>query len=517
MSTRVARLLLVVVVILGASTLGFGLTSAAADVLPSQSSYGVIARAALPAVGQQQGQCRSWVQRVVASAFGVVIGSDYRLGYLQAGAVEVSAQAAVNGDIIQLANDADSGPAADYPGLHTAIILDNKGGGNFRVIDSNFNFDGIVRVHEYNPASHAARFAHISWHIYHLGGGASAAVAPVAPPTPHVPMSAGMAAIVAADGDCLRVRSAPSTAAPVIGCLPTDARVIVQRVGGNADGYAWDEVSNGTLQGWAADVYLKPAIAANASTASPAASVGTGQILFGTIPMGGVGLIVFGGGTTDQLVAASGCPRDATRFWTANGDETAQFLPSSSVDSVNAAWQAKFASGIPPRTLLLGSCQVSAAATLFTPGQSAGSGSAPLTSPPSGTPTAPSVSSYIVAKGDTLSSIAERLHPANVDFLPYLRMLEQLNGLDDQATLSIAQTLVLPAGDRASAAPARVSAQSTPTSYTVAAGDTLLGISVHYCPESEDIGVYLAALERLNGLDDSSLLSIGRTLTLPRS
>jgi LysM repeat protein/uncharacterized protein YraI len=330
-------------------------------------------------------------------------------------------------------------------------------------------------------------------------------------------MSAGMAAMVAADGDCLRVHSAPSAAAAVIGCLPTDARVTVLRVGGNADGYTWDEVSSGTLQGWAAEVYLKAAVAANASTASLAAPVGTGQILFGTIPRGGVGLIVFGGGTTDQLVAASGCAREATRFWTADGDETVQFVPSSSVDSVNAAWRAKFASGIPRQTPLLGSCEVGAAPTPSPPGQSADRGSAPLASPPSQAAAAPSVTDYVVVKGDTLSSIAERLHPADVDFLPYLRMLEQLNGLDDHANLSIAQTLRLPAGDRASAAPARVSALSAPRSYTVAAGDTLLGISVHYCPDSEDIRGYLAALERLNGLDDSSLLSIGRTLNLPSS
>src|SRR6185503_2336097 len=102
MSTRVACYMAAVVVVLSALTLGFSLTRAAAQTLP-QSSYGVIARAAMPAVGQQQGQCRSLVQRVVASALGILIGSDYRLGYLQAGAVEVNAQSAANGDIIQLA------------------------------------------------------------------------------------------------------------------------------------------------------------------------------------------------------------------------------------------------------------------------------------------------------------------------------------------------------------------------------------------------------------------------------
>lgn len=124
---------------------------------------------ATSAVGQQQGECFPWLRRVVKAATEIQIGDDYRLGYLKAVAVEVSAQAARSGDIIQVANDADTHPFADYPGLHAALVLDNLGGGRFRVVDSNSNFDGIVRIRDYyDPGAAAARYPGLSFRIYRL-------------------------------------------------------------------------------------------------------------------------------------------------------------------------------------------------------------------------------------------------------------------------------------------------------------------------------------------------------------
>ena len=40
--------------------------------------------------------------------------------------------------------------------MHTAIIMDNLGGGNYSVVDSNWNLDGIIHVHNWNPFVSAA-------------------------------------------------------------------------------------------------------------------------------------------------------------------------------------------------------------------------------------------------------------------------------------------------------------------------------------------------------------------------
>ena len=100
----------------------------------------------------QTGQCKQFVNCVVFIASG---GSQYpapgyHTGFQNAGAVEVSAANAVRGDIIQIGN-ADT----DYP-LHTAIVLENKGGGKFYVVDSNTTYvttkSEWVTQHDYTPA-----------------------------------------------------------------------------------------------------------------------------------------------------------------------------------------------------------------------------------------------------------------------------------------------------------------------------------------------------------------------------
>ena len=107
-------------------------------------NYGAIARTALAALDQQRGECLPWVRSVIQAATGRTIGADYNTGYLQAGAIEVPLINARDGDIIQITNPTNTQPNADYVGLHTAIVLDNLGGGKFRVVDSNSNYDGIV-------------------------------------------------------------------------------------------------------------------------------------------------------------------------------------------------------------------------------------------------------------------------------------------------------------------------------------------------------------------------------------
>src|SRR5690606_37686430 len=110
-------------------------------------------------LGTKQGQCWIFVQKVVKEA-GYDIGFDYIYGFLDHGAVEIRPEEARAGDIIQIIDDDDHGPFADYPGMHTAIVLENYGNRTYRVIDSNANWDGIVgsRDYPYDPFAAAARY-----------------------------------------------------------------------------------------------------------------------------------------------------------------------------------------------------------------------------------------------------------------------------------------------------------------------------------------------------------------------
>jgi hypothetical protein len=83
----------------------------------------------------------------------------------------------------------------------------------------------------------------------------------------------------------------------------------------------------------------------------------TGTIISGSIPQtGGFGIIVFGGGSNDQLVSASGCPEETAVFWATSNGEFVTFVPGSDVDIVNDAWNDLFPSGIPANTGLIGRC-----------------------------------------------------------------------------------------------------------------------------------------------------------------
>jgi hypothetical protein len=115
----------------------------AAGELEAVVGSSTIADDALQDLGTWQGQCFTWVKKVVDRATPYTMGFGYRDGYLGAGAIEVPLSQAVRGDIIQLANDNALGSNSFYLGLHTAIVLENLGGGRFDVIDSNQNWDEI--------------------------------------------------------------------------------------------------------------------------------------------------------------------------------------------------------------------------------------------------------------------------------------------------------------------------------------------------------------------------------------
>lgn len=91
------------------------------------------------------------------------------------------------------------------------------------------------------------------------------------------------------------------------------------------------------------------------TTSPPPMSTGVGEILSGALPsQGGFGALLFGGGTTDQLLLAAGCAGSA-RFWvTENGRFVAHI--SGAAGFVNAEWGALFVDDIPARTIVIGQC-----------------------------------------------------------------------------------------------------------------------------------------------------------------
>jgi hypothetical protein len=196
---------------------------------PATAKYDRIALTALKYEGQQQGQCWTFAQRVVREATGKSMGFDYRQGFFDAGAVEVSVKDAKSGDIIQIARDSDTSAGADYPGLHTAVILDNNADGTFSVVDSNAHWDGTVRRRDsYAPAEMAGRYNGMNFHIYRIMYDGQAVPPPLPPKTPPPPppvLRSGDIAVVAADGDCLNLRSTPGGA--ITKCIPDKTTVLI--------------------------------------------------------------------------------------------------------------------------------------------------------------------------------------------------------------------------------------------------------------------------------------------------
>lgn len=324
-------------------------------------AYGPISRTALAALDQKRGECFPWVRTVVQAATGRLIGADYNTGYLQAGATEVPLLGARDGDIIQIANPANTAPNADYPGLHTAIVLDNQGGGKFRVIDSNSNFDGVVRIREgYSPAELVARYPGVVVRVYRFSGVATGPGTPGAAPTATVatstpgtttaafaggtPPAPGTSVIVAADGDCLRVRSVAGLVGTVLGCLPSGSRAMVTMSGPTVDGFRWVQVSAGAISGWVAADYLNattdPAPGTGSSSSSnvtappaapftPAAAASGGGGRFAAAPVfaagSGLAAAVFMGGSLDQLVNAA-TDAQASGVWVQDAAGSFQLL-----------------------------------------------------------------------------------------------------------------------------------------------------------------------------------------------
>ena len=146
--------------------------------------------------------------------------------------------------------------------------------------------------------------------------GARAAPAPLRGLETPIPaqLVPGETATVRADGDCLRIRIAPSIGATQLACAEDGSVVAVLEGSVDADGYTWQQIRFDSVTGWAADMYLVPIqpVAPEPVEPTPVEPVdpvatdpepvcdtrATPPGLFGDLPAeGGSALVVWGGGT----------------------------------------------------------------------------------------------------------------------------------------------------------------------------------------------------------------------------
>ena len=208
--------------------------------------------------GTWQGECWIFAKKVVLEATGRQMGFDYRQGYFDAGAVEVTAAEAQPGDIIQIADDSDTSPDASYNGLHTAIVIANLGDGTFNVVDSNRDFDGMVHERDgYDPAESAARYG-IQYHIYRISGDPSSAPPLPASTRPKLatggPFVSGNKAVTVTPGDVLNLRATPGGA--IVTTLRDGTKVTVSSDPVTSGTHQWVKVSTPSGDGWVATDFL---------------------------------------------------------------------------------------------------------------------------------------------------------------------------------------------------------------------------------------------------------------------
>lgn len=182
-----------------------------------------------------------------------------------------------------------------------------------------------------------------------------------APSTSHTradrgePLAPGTQAVVRADGDCLRLRDAPSLDGARLTCIDEAEIVNVLTGSVDADGHRWIQVEYQGQVGWAANAFLEPYFGAPACAQ---ATAGPPPGLTGNVPSnGGTGLAQWGGGRVEGVINTAldrGCAPDS--IWaTFNGALVGYIVGAPSF--VNAAWMANFPDGaVPNGTILLLRC-----------------------------------------------------------------------------------------------------------------------------------------------------------------
>jgi hypothetical protein len=216
----------------------------------------------------------------------------------------------------------------------------------------------------------------------------------------------GTQAVVNSDGDALRLRSAPTVSATVIASIPHGSVVNIRDGSAQADGYTWQFVEWSGAFGWVAANYLVP-LGANTATPSatpsmtvtptatssatplptpsvtpPSTSAATGTITGYIPPPGKPGLITWGGGSMESLIAtAAGRGCNVRSVYAIRNGRFVGYSPGAPA-FVNAGWVSQVGELTTISALVLSCAQPSqTAATTSTGGGATTSGtpSAPAT------------------------------------------------------------------------------------------------------------------------------------------
>lgn len=176
-----------------------------------------------------------------------------------------------------------------------------------------------------------------------LGSIASAQTPPTEGTPPQVigePLTPGTYARVQTnDASCLRLRDEPSLNGQRVSCVPHGRTVLVMPATTEADGYRWQLVEWRGQTAWAADFFLRPADGPS-DDACHASTIHAG--ITGEVPSnGGLGLVVWGGGTMAGLETAA-LQQDCvlTSVWASRPDGGFVAYNFSVPDFVNDEWRA---------------------------------------------------------------------------------------------------------------------------------------------------------------------------------
>jgi LysM repeat protein len=126
-----------------------------------------------------------------------------------------------------------------------------------------------------------------------------------------------------------------------------------------------------------------------------------------------------------------------------------------------------------------------------------------------------SAANYVVKDGDTMLGIAIALGVPADEQVDWIDAVVTLNNLSSPDNLSIGQTLTLPGNTGATATQGGNSTEGS--SYTIQAGDTMLGIAAKHGIRANNQEDWMAAVVKLNDLDGPDSVTTGDTLTLPGS
>lgn len=209
------------------------------------------------------------------------------------------------------------------------------------------------------------------------------------------------------------------------------------------------------------------------------------------------------GGRTETPMPLERTPESAPAG-TAGAISAPSTIPPEGNMSASATVLASESSAVPATPVSLRTPTVAPTTTLSTAPALPTATNRPATEPAIGTPgatPAPSLEpttigqdmqfvEYVVQRGDTLYAIARLFNVSMDDILAY-------NNVPDPASLTIGQTLRIPAGD------------VTYIEYVVQRGDLLVTIAQRF-------GVSVDAILAINDVRNPSSLTVGQTLRIPR-